>query len=112
MGMIVVGLASDAHQARGLVRALEDDGFDLEDIDLSGGVLAELVSRGVPAEEASVSAEGVRRGGRMVCGRARDEGELVEAAQTMATHGVVEDDACASAWQRQRQDRTEVQALV
>jgi hypothetical protein len=112
MGMVVIGLARDAHQARGLVRTLEDDGFDLEDIDLSGGVLAELVSRGVPAKEADVYAEGVRRGGMMVFVRALDEGEATQAAETMATHGVVDIDACASGWQRQPDAGTEEYALI
>lgn len=110
--MIVVGLARDAHQARGLVRALEDDGFELEDIDLSGGVLAQLASRGVPAEEADVYAEGVRRGGMMVFVRARDEDEAAEAAETMASHGVVDIDACASGWQRQPGAGTQEYALI
>jgi hypothetical protein len=101
MGMIVVGLVADAHKARGLVRALEDDGFELEDLDASGGVLTELLSRGVPEREAALYAEGVRRGGMLVFARARDDDEAAHAAETMVEHGVVDIDACASGWQPQ-----------
>ena len=93
MGMIVVGLVRDVHKARGLVRALEDDGFELEDLDVSAGLLTELVSRGVPQREADVLAEAVRRGGMLVFVRAEDDDEAVEAAETMAEHGVVDLDA-------------------
>src|SRR5512144_2075826 len=101
MSMIVVGLVPDVHQARGLVRALEEDGFDLEDLDVSAGVLTELLSRGVPEKEAGIYAEGARRGGMLVFVRAEDDDEAVEAAQTMGEHGVVDIDACASSWQSQ-----------
>jgi hypothetical protein len=99
MGMIVVGLMKDPHEARGIVRALEADGFELEDIDLSGGMLTELLSRGVPEKEANLYAEGVRRGGMLVFVRAQDDDEAAEAAELMATHGAVDLDACATGWQ-------------
>jgi hypothetical protein len=112
MSMIVVGLASDAHQARGVVRALEDDGFELEDLDVSAGVLSELLARGVPEEEAGVFAEGVRRGGMLVFVRAEDDDAAAEAAETMAEHGIVDIDACASGWQSQPDVAVEAYALV
>ena len=100
MAMIVVGLVQDPHQARGLVRALEDDGFELEDIDVAGDLLTELLARGVPEKEAPLYVEGVRRGGMLVFVRADDDDEAAEAAETMAEHGVVDIDACAAArWQ-------------
>lgn len=99
MGMIVVGLVKDPHEARGVVRALDADGFDIEDIDVSGGLLAELLSRGVPEKEANLYAEGVRRGGMLVFVRAEDDDEAAEAAELMAAHGAVDLDACATAWQ-------------
>jgi len=98
MSMIVMGLMKDAHQARGLVRALDDDGFELDDIDLDAGQLTELTSRGVPEEEAHFYAEGARRGGMLVCVRADDEDEAAEAAETMSEHGAVDIEACASGW--------------
>jgi hypothetical protein len=112
MSTIVVGLVADAHLARGLVRALEDDGFDLDDLDVSGGVLTELLARGVPDEEAGVFAEGVRRGGMLVLVRAQDDDAAAEAAETMAEHGVVDIDACASRWQSQPDVAVEQYALV
>lgn len=99
MSMIVVGLVAEAHQARGLVRALEDDGFELDELDVSAGVLSELLARGVPEEEAPVFAEGVRRGGMLVFVRAEDDDEAAEAAETMAEHGAVDIEACEAAWQ-------------
>lgn len=100
MGMIVVGLMKDPHEARGIVRALDADGFALEDLDVSGGVLPELVARGVPEKEAGIYAEGIRRGGMLVFVRAEDDDEAAEAAELMATHGAVDIDACASGWQQ------------
>lgn len=99
MGMIVVGLMKDAHEARGIVRALDADGFELEDIDVSSGLLTELLSRGVPGKEANLYAEGVRRGGMLVFVRARDDDEAAEAAELMAAHGAADLDACATGWQ-------------
>ena len=100
MGMIVVGLMKDAHQARGLVRALDDDGFELDEIDVSSGLRTELIARGVPEEDAPVSAEGARRGGMLVFVRAQDDDEAAEAAELMAEHGGVDIDACATGWQQ------------
>ena len=70
MAMVIVGLLKDAHQARGLIRALDDAGFSGDDIDMQGGLVADLTLRGVPAEDAQAYAEGVRRGGAIVCVRA------------------------------------------
>src|SRR4051812_637200 len=110
--MIVVGLVKDAHQARGLVRALEDDGFELDDLDVSAVLLTELLSRGVPQEEAQAYAEGARRGGMLVFVRAEDDDEALEAAEAMAEHGAVDIDACATAWQSQPDVAVEEYALT
>ena len=85
--MVIVGLLKDAHQARGVIRALDDAGFSGDDIDMSGGLLSQLVARGVPDEEAHAFAEGVRRGGAIVCVRTDEDQEAVEAAELMAEHG-------------------------
>ena len=87
MATVIVGLVSDAHQARGLIRALDDAGFSGEDIDMSGGLLSELAARGVPDEEANLYAEGVRCGGAIVCVRTDADEEAAEAAELMAEHG-------------------------
>ena len=85
--MVIVGLLKDAHQARGVIRALDDAGFSGDDIDMSGGLLSQLVARGVPDAEAHAFAEGVRRGGAIVCVRTDEDEEAVEAAELMAEHG-------------------------
>ena len=107
MGMVIVGLVSGVHQARGLIRALDDAGFSGEDIDMSGGVLSDLIARGVPAEEANAFAEGVRRGGAIVCVRTDDVEEAAEAAHIMSEHGVLDIDACRRGWSAQPDVQTE-----
>jgi hypothetical protein len=107
MGMVIVGLVHDAHQARGLIRALDDAGFSGEDIDMQGGLLADLARRGVPAEDAHILAEGVRRGGAVVCVRTDSDYEAAEAAQLMREHGAIDIDACTAAWRRQPQGAAE-----
>lgn len=98
---IVAGLMKDAHQARGLVRALSDAGFDREEIDMAGGPVSGLTALGVPESEAHVFAEGVRRGGAIVAVRADDEMEAEQAALLMTRHGAVDVEACASGWRSQ-----------
>ena len=98
--MVIVGLLKDAHQARGVIRALDDAGFSGDDIDMSGGLLSQLVTRGVPDEDAHAFAEGVRRGGAIVCVRTDDEEEAAEAAELMCAHGAMDIDACTSGWKR------------
>lgn len=98
MGMVIVGLLKDAHQARGVIRALDDAGFSGDDIDMSGGLLSQLVERGLPDEDAHALAEGVRRGGALVCVRTDDEEEAAEAAELMCAHGAVDVDACTNDW--------------
>ena len=98
MTMIVLGLMKDAHQARGLVRALDEEGFELDDIDMNAGPLTELTSRGIPEDEAHLYAEGARRGGMLVCVRAQDDDEAAEAAELMSAHGAVDIEACSTGW--------------
>lgn len=95
---VVAGLMKDAHKARGVVRALRDDGFRLEDIDLSGGPIPALTAMGIPEDDAHVLAEGVRRGGEIVCVRADDEMEAEQAALVFNRHGAVDIGACAAGW--------------
>ena len=102
--MVIVGLLKDAHQARGVIRALDDAGFSGDDIDMSGGLLAQLAARGVPDEDAHAFAEGVRRGGAVVCVRTDDEEEAAEAAELMCAHGAIDVAACASGWKRAQPD--------
>ncbi|MGQ0655054.1 MAG: hypothetical protein ACT4P4_22780 [Betaproteobacteria bacterium] len=98
MAMVVVGLMQDAHQARGVVRALEGAGFDLEDIDTSGTLVDELMLLGVSDEDAHFFAEGARRGGMIVCARAGDPRMAEQAADIMDEHGAIDVDACSTGW--------------
>ena len=98
MAMVIVGLLKDAHQARGLIRALDHAGFSGDDIDMQGGLVADLTLRGVPAEDAQAYAEGVRRGGAIVCVRADAREEAEEAAELMFEHGALDIDACRTGW--------------
>jgi hypothetical protein len=100
MAYIVAGLASDAHQARGLIRALAKAGFAREEIDMSGGPISGLVGLGLPDTEAHVFAEGVRRGGAIVVVQADDEFEAEQAALLMNRHGAVDIEACDAGWRR------------
>ncbi len=99
MAMVVLALMKDPHEARGLVRALDDAGFELEEIDTAGGMLPELSGMGVPAQDAQSFAEGARRGGTVVCVCTEDDAEAERAAQLMAQHGALDIDACATRWQ-------------
>jgi|SRR5688572_22551114 len=98
MAMVIVGLMSNPHEARGAVRALRDAGFDLEEIDTRGGLAECLSELGVPEGEVAVYAEGVRRGGTIVGVRAGDEREAEDAAHIMSEHGAVDLGACAQSW--------------
>jgi hypothetical protein len=98
---MVAGLVKDAHQARGLIRALADAAFEREEIDMSGGPVAGLVACGVPESEAHIFAEGVRRGGAIVAVKADDEMEAEQAALLMNRHGAVDVEACGTGWRNQ-----------
>ena len=98
---IVAGLVRDAHQARGLVRALAGAAFERDEIDMSGGPVSGLVACGVPEGEAHVLAEGIRRGGAVVMVKADDDMEAEQAALIMAQHGAVDVDACSTGWRNQ-----------
>jgi hypothetical protein len=98
---IVAALMKDAHQARGLVRALADAAFEREEIDMTGGPIAGLIDRGVPEGDAHVLAEGIRRGGAVVAVKADDEMEAEQAALLMSRHGAVDIEACGTGWRNQ-----------
>src|SRR5256885_2360906 len=78
-------------------------GFSGDDIDMQGGLLAELTLRGVPEDDAATFAEGVRRGGAVVCVRADDEQEASEAADLMREHGALDIEACRAGWRGREQ---------
>jgi hypothetical protein len=105
--MVIVGLVKDVHAAAALIRVLDDAGFSGEDIDMSAGVLSDLIARGVPPEEAHAFAEGVRRGGAIVSVRTDDVEEAAEAAHIMSEHGALDIDACVRAWNAQPDVQTE-----
>jgi len=98
---IVAGLMKDAHQARGLIRALADAAFEREEIDMTGGPVVGLVNCGVPEGEAHILAEGIRRGGVVVAVKADDEMEAEQAALLMSRHGAVDVEACGTGWRSQ-----------
>ena len=98
---IVAAMVKDAHQARGLIRALADAAFEREEIDMSGGPVSGLMACGVPEGEAHVLAEGIRRGGAVVAVRADDEMEAEQAALLMNRHGAVDVEACSTGWRSQ-----------
>src|SRR5262245_20674049 len=100
MAYIVAGLSKDAHQARGLIRALANAGFPREEIDLSGGPVVGLTALGMPETEAHVFAEGVRRGGAIIAVAADDEFEAEQAALLMSQHGAVDVESCDAGWRR------------
>jgi len=112
MRLVIVGLVRNTRQARGLIRALDDAGFSGEDIDMQSGLLADLAARGVPDKDARVLAEGVRRGGAVVCVRTDSDYEAAEAAELMREHGAVDIDACSAAWSRQPEVAVEHYAAV
>jgi hypothetical protein len=97
---LVAGLVKDAHQARGLIRALQDDGFERQEVDMAGPLSA-LTDLGIPEGEAHVLAEGARRGGSIVVVKADDEFEAEQAALLMGRHGAVDIEACAQGWRSQ-----------
>ena len=97
----VAGLMKDAHQARGLVRALADAAFEREEIDMDAGPVVGLVARGVPEGEAHILAEGIRRGGVVVSVKADDAMEAEQAALIMSRHGAVDAEACGTGWRNQ-----------
>jgi hypothetical protein len=101
MSLVVVGLMQDAHQARGVVRALEGADFELEELDATGMLVEELVLLGVPAEDAHFFAEAARRGGMIVVARAGDPRLAVMAADIMDEHGAIDVDACSAGWRSQ-----------
>ena len=98
---LVAALMKDAHAARGLVRALADAAFEREEIDMTGGPVVGLVSRGVPESQAQVFAEGIRRGGAIVAVKADDEMEAEQAALLMSRHGALDVDSCSTGWRSQ-----------
>jgi hypothetical protein len=108
MEMIVLALVQDPQQARGLVRALDDAGFEREEIDTAGGMVADLSDRGVPTEDAQAYAEGAGRGCTVVCVCADDETDAERAAMLMAQYGAldIEGDYRAGAGRMYRDPRT------
>ena len=98
---IVAGLMRDAHQARGLIRALADAAFEREEIDMAGGPVSGLTTCGIPEHEAHIFAEGIRRGGAIVAVKADDEMEAEQAALLMSRHGAVDIEACGTGWRSQ-----------
>lgn len=100
MTTVVLGLMRDPQQARAAMHALDAEGFDRREIEASRGLVSALAELRVPAHEAHAYAEGVRRGGTVVCVHAEDDMEAEHAAHLMMQHGAADIEACAAGWKR------------
>lgn len=98
MTTIVLGLMKDPRQAQSAMQALDREGLECEKIDSPGATAAALSRLGVPDHEAQLYAEGMRRGGKVVCVRAEDDMEAEHAAHLMMAHGSVDLESCAAHW--------------
>ena len=108
MAKTVVGLFEDSSQAQAVVRDLQAAGFDRKDIHMdggnasggtsgSGGLMATLTSNGVPADDARLYEQGVRRGNTLVRVRTDDE-DADEAIAIFNRHNPIDLDSRASEW--------------
>lgn len=106
MAKTVVGLFEDSSQAQKVVRDLQSAGFDRNDIHVGGdaaGLMATLTSSGVPADDARLYEEGVRRGNTLVRVRTDDE-DADEAIAIFNRHNPIDLDTRASNWMSQSAD--------
>src|SRR5688572_26096087 len=108
MAKTVVGLFEDSSQAQAVVRDLQSAGFDRNDIHMAGGnasggmsgaagLMATLTSSGVPADDARLYEEGVRRGSTLVRVRTDDE-DADEAIAIFNRHNPIDLDSRSSEW--------------
>ncbi len=100
MDYLVVGLMKDPQHARQVARALEEAGYDREDLIGGDGFINELCHHGVPEPEAHAYAEGVRRGGAVVAVAGADDIDANQAAVIMSRHGALDIEKCADGWKR------------
>lgn len=100
MEFLVAGMMKDPQHARQVAKALEDAGFEREDLTGGDGFIAELCRHGVPEPEAHAYAEGVRRGGALVAVAAKDEIDANQAAVIMSRNGALDIEKCADGWKR------------
>ena len=100
MDYLVVGMMKDPQHARQVARALEDAGYDREDLTGGDGFIAELCHHGVPDPEAHAYAEGIRRGGAVVAVAAADDVDANQAAVIMSRCGALDIEKCADSWKR------------
>jgi len=102
LGGLLVGLAALAVPGVGPVLAAGPIAAALAGAGLgaaAGGVIGALTELGIPEEDASVYAEGVRRGGTLVTVRADDErAEPIMALMTR--HGAVDVDEHVTQWRK------------
>ena len=107
MAKTVVGLFEDSSKAQAVVRDLRAAGFDQSDIHMLGGdtsagagnVVGTLSSNGVPADDAALYQEGVRRGNTLVWVRTDDE-DADEAIAIFNRHNPIDIDSRASQWRQ------------
>ena len=97
---IVAALVKDAHQARGLIRALADAAFEREEIDMSGGPVSGLMA----CECLKARPTSLRKGSGAAarswpCEPTTRWAE--QAALLMNRHGAVDIEACSTGWRSQ-----------
>lgn len=100
MDFLIVGMMKDPQHARQVAKALEEAGFEREDLTGGDGFIAELCHRGVPEPEAHAYAEGVRRGGAVLAVAAEGEVDANQAAVVMSRNGALDIEKCADGWKR------------
>ena len=98
MQFTVLAMAKDPAHARSMAKALEEAGFDREDVADDSGFMSGLRCAGVPEQEAHAYAEGVRRGGAVVAVGAADRIEANRAAIVMSRQGALDIEQCAAGW--------------
>lgn len=103
MATTVVGLFDQAAQAQAVMSELESSGFSRKFIDTvkansdAGGVASTLSSAGVPREDASLYAEGVKQGGTLVSLRSNEE-DADKAIAIFNRHNPIDIDERSMKW--------------
>lgn len=96
MQFTVLAMAKDPAHARAMAKALQDAGFEREDVADDAGFMSGLRCAGVPEPLALAYAEGVRRGGAVVAVGAADRIEANRAAILMSRQGALDIEQCAA----------------
>ncbi len=94
MAGYVVGLFDHVTDGQAVVRDLGLAGFDSNKVELNSSnpdvLVSRLTSVGVPENDATVYADGVRRGGSVLIVHAQTDDEAAQAAEIMQRHHMVD----------------------